>query len=146
MQEDDTQIRKHIRHVTGLPVEVRVEQNTNYLATENTATNISLGGISFIANDRLDIAETIAVNFPLFEQEESIRGRVIWCEKTRRGYEVGLEFDNPEDVERLKIIEYTLEIERYQQELASQQGRQLSALEASREWASRFAGEFSALD
>ena len=146
MQEDDTQIRKHIRHVTGLPVEVRVEHNSGHVPTDNTATNISLGGLSFIADDRLEIDETIKVNFPLFGQAKSVSGRVIWCEKTHRGYEVGLEFDHPDDVERLKIIDYTLEIERYQQDLAQQQGRQLSALEASREWATRHAGDFSALD
>lgn len=145
MQEDNTQIRKHIRHITGIPIEVHIEQNQNYQSNEDIVTNISLGGLSFIASDRLDTNQSIEIGFPVFGQEIMLVGRVVWCEKTSHGYEVGLEFDDPREIERLKLIEQTSQIERYREEIEQQEGRKLTLLQATREWASQYAGNFSAL-
>ena len=145
MQEDNTEIRKYVRHVTGIPISIRVEQNHTYQSNEDIATNISLGGLSFIASDRLENAQNVEVSFPIFGQALILNGKVMWCAKTNRGYEVGLEFEDPKEIERLKLIEQTSQIERYREEVEQQEGRKLTLLQATREWASQYAGDFTAL-
>lgn len=147
MQEDNTAIRKHIRHITGVPISVSLDYSpVNLVESEDdTITNISLGGLSFIANDRLDISNHIEVSFPILNKDTVLGGKVVWCEKTGRGYEVGLEFDDPDEIERLKMIEHICHIENYREEIESREGRQINSEQAAREWVSRFAGDFSAL-
>ena len=146
LQEDNTAIRRHVRHVTGIPVEVNLEYHQNYEASEDTITNVSIGGLCFIADDRLDIHESIQVRFPLLDEGTCIDGKVVWCNKIERGYEVGLEFDDPEEVERLKMIEQICQIEDFRKNEEQQRGRRLSSEQAAREWISRYAGDFSALN
>ena len=145
MQEDNTQTREYIRLITGIPIEVHVEYNQNYQMSEDIVTNISFGGLSFIATDRLGIDKSTQVRFPVLGREIVVTGKVVWCEKTNRGYQVGLKFDDPNEIERLKIIEQTFEIERYRGEIEQQEGRELSSLQAAREWSSKYAGDFSSL-
>ena len=146
MQEDNTVIRKHIRHLTGIPILVSPDYASADLddSEDDTITNVSLGGLSFIANDRLDISDHINVRFPVIRNDAVLGGKVVWCEKTGRGYEVGLEFDDPEAVDRLKLIEHICHIENYRKEILNRENRELSSEQAAREWISRFAGDFSA--
>jgi hypothetical protein len=146
MQEDNTAIRRHIRHVTGIPIEVSLEYHHNLQAAEDTISNVSLGGLCFVADDRLDIDEAIQVRFPLLDKETLIDGKVVWCNKTTKGYEVGLEFDDPAEVERLKMIEQIRQIENFRSDMEQQDGRKLSSEQAAREWINKYAGEFSALN
>lgn len=146
LQEDNTAIRRHVRHVTGIPVEVNLEYHQNYEASEDTITNVSIGGLCFIASDRLDIDEPIQVRFPVLDENTSIDGKVAWCNKTERGYEVGLEFTDPEEVERLKMIDQICQIENFRRDLEQRDGRRLSSEQAAREWISKYAGDFSALN
>ncbi len=146
VQEDNTAIRRHVRHVTGIPVEVSLEYHQPYQASEDTITNVSIGGLCFIAEDRLDIDEAIQVRFPLLDNQTSIDGKVVWCNKTHRGYEVGLEFNDPDEVERLKMIEQICQIEDFRKDMEQRNGRHLSSEQAAREWISKYAGDFSALN
>lgn len=146
MQEDKKSIRKYIRHITGVPIEVSLDYApVNLIDSEDdTITNVSLGGLSFIATDRLDTSEHIKVRFPVLREDAVLDGKVVWCEKTQRGYEVGLEFDDPEEIDRLKVIEHICHIENYRKEIETREGRKISSDQAAREWVSRFAGNFSA--
>lgn len=146
MQEDNTAIRRHIRHVTGIPIEVSLDYQQNYQAADDTITNVSLGGLCFVADDRLEIDEAIQVRFPVLDEETQIDGKVVWCKKTAKGYEVGLEFTDAAEVERLKMIEQIRQIESFRSEMERQDGRKLSSEQAAREWIGKYAGEFSALN
>ena len=146
MQEDNTAIRRHIRHVTGIPIEVNLEYHQNYRASQDGVSNVSLGGLCFVASDRLEIGETTQVRFPVLDKKASIDARVVWCNKTSKGYEVGLEFSDPDEVERLKMVEQICQIESFRHEQERREGRKLSSEQAAREWVSRYAGEFSALN
>ena len=146
MQEDNTAIRRHVRHVTGIPVEVRLEYHDDYHGEDDTITNVSLGGLCFVASDRLDVDESVQVRFPVLNQEQRLNGKVVWCNKTARGYEVGLEFDDPEEVGRLRMIDQICQIESFRQQVEKTDGRKLSSEQAAREWVSRYAGDFSALN
>jgi len=146
MQEDNTSIRKYIRHITGIPIEVSLDYApVNLVESEDdTITNVSLGGLSFIATERLDINEHIKVRFPVLREDAELGGKVVWCKETHRGYEVGLEFDDPKEIDRLKVIEHICHIENYRKEIESREGRKVNCEQAAREWVSRFAGNFSA--
>ncbi len=146
MQEDNTAIRRYVRHVTGIPIEVNLEYHEDYHGDDDTITNVSLGGLCFIASDRLDVDETIKVRFPVLNQEQSLDGRVVWCNKTARGYEVGLEFDDPGEVERLRMVDQICQIESFREKVEKSDGRKLSSEQAAREWISKYAGDFSALN
>ena len=146
MQEDNTAIRRHVRHVTGIPIEVNLEYHEDYRSAEDTITNVSLGGLCFIASDRLDVDESVQVRFAVLNQEQTLAGRVVWCNKTARGYEVGLEFDDPDEVERLKTVDQIRQIESFREQIEQNDGRRLSSEQAAREWISRYAGDFSALN
>lgn len=146
MQEDNTAIRRHVRHVTGIPIEITIDFDRSYRAEDESVTNVSLGGLSFIASDRLDVGESIQVKIPVLNEEHSLDGLVVWCNKTAKGYEVGLEFNDPEEVERLRMIEQISQIESFRQDLEKREGRKLSSEQAAREWVSKYAGEFSALN
>ena len=146
MREDSTSIRKYARHITGIPIEVSQDHTPVKLidSEDETITNVSLGGLSFIATERLDIDEEIMVRFPVLRQDTELGGKVVWCEKTHRGYEVGLEFDNPKEIDRLKLIEHICHIEHYRKEIEIREGREINCEQAAREWVSRFADNFSA--
>ncbi len=142
MQEDNTEIRKHGRHITGVPIEVSSAQVPVDVddCEDATITNISLGGLSFTANARLDIANPIEVHFPVLREDRVLGARVVWCEKMPRGYEVGLEFDHPEEIDRLKLVEHICHIENYRKEIESREGRKINSEQAALEWVSRFGG------
>lgn len=146
MQEDNTAIRRHIRHVTGIPVEISLDYNPDRATDCNGISNVSLGGMCFIANDRLDINDSIQVRFPVLKQENSMEGKVVWCNKTPKGYEVGLEFAEATQVERMKMIDQICQIEGFRQDLEQSQGRKLNSEQAAQEWIKRYAGAFSALN
>lgn len=146
MQEDNTAIRRHVRQVTGIPVEVTLDYRNHLRVEEDTITNISLGGLCFVADDRLEIDAAIKVRMPVLDQDSQLDGKVVWCNKTRNGYEIGLEFDDPAQVERLKMIDQIREIENFRRDQELRDGRKLSSEEAAREWVRQFAGEFSALN
>jgi hypothetical protein len=146
VQEDNTAIRRHIRHVTGMPIEISLDYEPDRATDCNGISNVSLGGMSFIASDRLDVDESIHVRFPVLEQENSLEGKVVWCNKTQKGYEVGLEFIEAAQVERMKMIDQICQIEGFRQGLEQSEGRKLSSEQAAQEWIKRYAGEFSALN
>jgi hypothetical protein len=146
VEQDTTAIRRHIRHGTGIPVEVTLDYNDRYRTEEDEITNVSLGGMCFIADDRLDISDEVQIKFPALKQDEMLNGKVVWCTKLDRGYEIGLEFDDPGKVERLKTIDQICEIESFRKETEQREGRKLSSEQAASEWISQYAGEFSALN
>ncbi|MCP4188796.1 MAG: PilZ domain-containing protein [Gammaproteobacteria bacterium] len=143
--QDNTTIRKYIRHPADVPIQVVPDRVEDDDEREETLTNISLGGLSFISTQALDVLQKVRVCIPLIKQDNFLEGRVVWCEKVQNGYEVGLQFERSKEVFRLRMIEQICHIEHYRKEVENQEGRQLSTEEAAREWISLYAGDFPAL-
>lgn len=146
MQENTNSIRKHVRHVTGIPIEITVDCRQTHYAAGDDVTNVSVGGICFIAGGELEMQKPIQVRFPVLDRETIIDGKVVWCHRTDRGFEIGLEFDDPVEVESLRMIDQVCQIENFRKEVELIDGRKLSGEQAAREWSRRYAGEFSALN
>ena len=112
---------------------------------DQTITNVSLGGLAFVSAKPLEVLQRVRVSIPVLNQDNHLNGNVVWCEKSGKGYEIGIEFENSRDVYRLRMIEQICHIEHYRKEVERLEGRELSSQEAAREWISRYAGDFPAL-
>jgi len=110
--------------------------------SDPTLTNISLGGLSFFFDQALNVSDLVEISFPSLKQENQVTGRVAWCEKAIKGYEIGIEFDRSEEVFRLRMIEQICHIEHYRREVMRSQGRELTARQAAEEWIQRYADDF----
>lgn len=143
-QKDTVEIRKYVRQVTGIPVAVTLDYSDNISADDDTITNISLGGLALVAEDPIDIDESVQVRCPILDNDVQLSGKVVWCKKSRQGYEIGLNFGDPAEIERMKVIDQIVEIEKFRKLVAEQEGRYLSSEQAAREWASQYTGKFAA--
>ena len=108
--------------------------------------NVSLGGLSFLSSQPLPGASQVSVTFPLLDQQHSLTGKVVWNRKQAQGYEIGLQFDDPDQLYCLRMIEQVCHIEHYRREVEIREGRRLNSEEAASEWISRFAGKFPGLN
>ncbi len=111
---------------------------------DETLTNVSLGGLSFVSRQPLQVDQIVRVSIPILEQDNHLSGKVVWCEQSQNGYEVGIEFEGSKDVFRLRMIEQICHIEHYRKEVKLAEGRELSSEEAADEWITRYAGDFPA--
>ncbi len=130
-----------------MPIQVTPEWVEDELdqTLDQTVTNVSLGGLAFISQKPLDLLERVRVSIPVLKQDNHLVGNIVWCEKSKAGYEIGVEFENSGDVFRLRMIEQICHIEHYRKEIARLEGRELSAQDAAQEWISKYAGDFPAI-
>jgi len=112
---------------------------------DETLTNVSLGGLSFISKQALEVGQSVKVCVPVLVQPIYLSGQVVWCEECKGGYEMGLKFESSEDIFRLRMIEQICHIEHYRKEIKLVEGRELSSEQAAREWIKRYADDFPAL-
>ncbi|MCP4492252.1 MAG: PilZ domain-containing protein [Gammaproteobacteria bacterium] len=143
--QDNKTFRKYIRHPADVPIYVLSDLVEDEDESEETLTNISLGGLSFISSQALDVLHKVRVCIPLIKQSNYLEGRIVWCEKVESGYEIGLQFDRSNEVFRLRMIEQICHIEHYRKDVEHREGRKLSNEEAAKEWISLYAGDFPAL-
>lgn len=108
--------------------------------------NVSLGGLAFLSPYTLAKGQQVDVCFPLLNEHRSLTGQVKWSKKHQKGFEIGIQFDDPDELYRLRMIEQICHIEHYRSEIEQQEGRSLSIEEAADEWIKRFAGEFPSLN
>ena len=109
---------------------------------DETLTNVSLGGLSFVSKQSLQVDQIVRVSIPVLKQDNHLSGKVVWCEQSPNGYEIGIEFEGSKDVFRLRMIEQICHIEHYRKEVKLAEGRELSSEEAANEWITRYAGDF----
>jgi len=145
--QDSTTIRKYIRHPADVPIQVASDWTELEFdeASEQTLTNVSLGGLAFISPDPLEVLHRVRIGFPILNLDTFLVGKVVWCEESEGVYEIGLEFESSKDVFRLRMIEQICHIEHYRKEVAQVEGRDLSTQEAAEEWISKYASDFPAL-
>ena len=110
--------------------------------TDQTITNVGLGGLAFLSSRPFDLMERVRVTIPVLEQDNRLTGNVVWCEKSAEGYEVGIEFEKSRDTYRMRMIEQICHIEHYRREVERLEGRKLSSQDAAGEWIARFARDF----
>lgn len=131
-----------------MPIQVtldRVDDDASSLPREKL-NNVSSGGLAFLSTEALSIGKTVKVRFPLLDQQHCLTGKVIWSKPNDQGFETGLQFEDPNELFCLRMIEQICHIEDYRSQLRQQQGRQLSSEEAATEWISLYAAQFPGFD
>ena len=113
--------------------------------TDQTITNVSLGGLAFVSQKPLEVLQRVRICIPLLQRDNHLVGNVVWCEKSGTSYEIGIEFEKSRDAFRIRMIEQICHIEHYRKQVERLEGRELSAQEAAGEWISKYAGDFPAL-
>lgn len=141
---DNTTIRKYIRHPVDMPIRVRAESadDVDDDSSDQTITNLGLGGLALLSPHPLEVLERVRVIIPVLNRDNQLSGNVAWCEKTDRGYEIGIEFERSRDAYRLRMIEQICHIEHYRKEVERLEGRQLSPQQAAEEWIASYAKDF----
>ena len=133
-------MRQFIRHPANIPIEV----STGDPAAHATPRmfNVSLGGLAF-QSDRAFVPEAIVtVRIPFVRPAFETRGRVVWCSAAARGFELGVQFLDPDDAFRARMVEQVCHIENYRKRIDETEGRVLTAEEAAAEWVGKYAAGF----
>ena len=140
----NTRIRKYIRHPSDVPIQVSLNlvEDDREDSTDETLTNVGLGGLSFKSSQPFELERKVKVSVPVIKHEAFLQGRVVWCEKAGDSYEVGIKFEGSKDLFQLRMIEQICHIEHYRKEVKLVEGRELSSEQAATEWISRYAGDF----
>lgn len=137
-------MREYIRHPSTIPLEVKIADFPGH--REEYLNNVSVGGLSFRSQDRLDTGARITIRIPLLGELVQVGGQVVWCHQVRNAYEVGAAFLNVEEAFRTRMVEQICHIEEYRTQVWEQEHRQLSSEQAAAEWIKKYAGTFPQLD
>ncbi len=123
-----------------------VDESNNTIHPCDNLENVSLGGLAFKSPKGIPNGQPVTVSFPLLDENHSFTGQVVWNKKNPKGFEIGLEFNDPDELFRLRMIEQICHIEHYRCEVKQHQDRLLSSEEAAKEWISLYAADFPKLE
>jgi hypothetical protein len=139
---DNPAMRAFIRHPSDIPMQLQPDYQDRKLGVLH---NASLGGLACFSHYALPVGTKVRIRLyltlPVFEAE----GRVVWCESTLSGYDVGVAFDDADEAFRVRMIEQLCHIEEYKRRIREREGRLLNGEEAAMEWISRYAADFPIL-
>ena len=137
-------MREYIRHPSEIPIEFDVAEPKEHQA--EYLSNVSLGGLSFRSTTAVEIGRTISIFISFVLPKFEAHGRVVWCRKVKKGYEMGVEFIDMDEAFRARMVEQVCHIEAYKIKVYKKEGRQLSSEEAAAEWIRKYAGEFPQME
>lgn len=133
-------MRQFIRHPTEVTIEVSAEGGSD--RAPGHSRNVGIGGIAFHSDRALAAGMIIAVRIPLVRPPFETSARVVWCRQTEHGWDLGVEFLDPDDAFRARMVEQICHIENYRKGIERSEGRSLTAEQAAMEWIGKYAAEF----
>lgn len=113
---------------------------------DSSLNNIGLGGLAFSASQPLSPGQAVSVSFPLLSSQQALSGLVVWSAPRGERFEIGVQFNDPNELYCLRMIEQICHIEHYRREVAASEDRQLTSEQAAREWIARYARHFPGFD
>lgn len=140
IEEGEPPMRQFIRHPADIPIEVSAEHAASWDA--HHASNLGLGGLAFRCEHRLDPGRVISLRIPVVRPVFSATARVVWCRPRESGFDLGVEFLDPDDAFRARMVEQVCHIEEYRMSVQREEGRVMSPEEAAMEWIGKHAAEF----
>jgi hypothetical protein len=137
-------MRSYIRH----PIDVPIELSPAGHASENYShiKDVSVGGLSLKSSMELELKTLIKIKIPLVEPPFETLAVVVWCKKSHSDYEVGVQFIDEQDAYAARMVEQICHIEHYRVSVLEQEGRDLNAEDAAKEWIGKFAQDFPKFD
>ena len=133
-------MRKYIRHPTSIPIEYSISDIST--KKENRVKNIGFGGLCFKSDRYIEKGKILTIKIPVVSPTFEIKGRVVWCVQNNNYVETGVEFINPKDIFKTRMIEQICYIKHYQKEVKEKQGRKLADEVAATEWISIYGNNF----
>jgi hypothetical protein len=142
-------MRQFIRHPADVPIEVRL-QALDAVSTSRTngtaklhSSNVSMGGLAFEFGADVPLGTIVEVRIPWSRPPFETQARVVWCRAHDAAhFDLGVEFLNPEDAFRARMVEQVCQIERYRTRVREEEGRELSSDDAALEWIQKYAASF----
>ncbi len=131
-------MRAYIRHPSSVPIELIRERTRR----KYPLCDLGLGGLCCDTDQCLERDTLVEVRLPSIRPIYASRGRIAWCRPHGGGYRVGIQFLDPEDAFRGRMVEQICHIEHYRQEMLDREGRELSDEEAAMEWIEKYADRF----
>lgn len=133
-------MRTYIRHPADVPVQI--ETRTQAANQQRQISNVSYGGLAFESDSQIDPGTQIRICIEVVEPRFEAEAIVSYCRQKAGLYLVGVEFIQRDDMYIARMVEQICHIQHYKQQVAAQEGRDLSTQEAAREWISKFASRF----
>src|SRR5437867_4582647 len=123
-------MRQFMRH----PVDIPIEVNSAAEVASASSYNVSLGGLAFQSTRELAPGIIVEVRIPFVQPMFQTKARVAWCNAREGAFELGVEFLDPEDAFRARMVEQVCSIESYQKRIYETEGRRLTTEEAAMDW------------
>lgn len=136
----NTAMRHFIRHPVDIPIEV--EAGPDQCCQHHEAHNLSMGGLALDSGSEMAPGSIVELRISFVEPAFVTLARVVWCSGKGARYELGVEFLDPDDAFRARMVEQVCHIEEYRRKVLEAEGRALSAEEAASEWIYRYAARF----
>jgi hypothetical protein len=141
MEDNDRPVRKFIRHTADVPIHVRTLPGDS---STTTGLDISEGGLSFVFPDEVPLGTIVQVGIDDVDPPFVANARVVWSRPEDDEWCIGVEFLDPSDSFRARMVEQVCAIEQYVRKVEEEEGRKLSRSEGAREWIARYAKRFPA--
>lgn len=131
-----------------MPVQVTLGQGADHAQSHpcEQLDNVSLGGLAFESPRAIRVGEEVSIRFPLLDDQQCLNGQVVWNREIDQGFEIGLQFDDPQALFACRMIEQICHIHHYRDQVEQQEGRKLTREQAASEWINRYAGDFPTFD
>jgi hypothetical protein len=133
-------MRHFIRHPADITIEVTAGRQLDHALRHSR--NVGIGGLAFQSDQELAAGMIIELRIPLVRPAFETKARVVWCRTGDEGYELGVEFLDPDDAFRARMVEQICHIEDYRKGVFRSEGRELTAEQAAIEWIGKYASEF----
>jgi hypothetical protein len=105
--------------------------------------DISAGGLAFRVPSSLAVGTRVTISLRDLWPGYEATGNVVWCREFGGNYEAGIQFLEPDEAFKARMVAQFCQIEDYKREMQVNEGRMLSSEEAAREWITRYAEEFA---
>jgi hypothetical protein len=133
-------MRQFMRHPANITIEVTAGAELDHAA--RCSRNVGLGGLAFQSDRPLAKGAVIELRIPIVRPAFETRARVVWCRESEAGYDLGVEFLDPNDAFRARMVEQICHIEDYRAGVFRSEGRELTAEQAAMEWIGKYASNF----
>ncbi|MBI4432000.1 MAG: PilZ domain-containing protein [Candidatus Omnitrophica bacterium] len=134
--------RKFFRHPIHSPI--RLTLNRHVETGVSQASDISLGGLSFLWKNKLSKGACVNLSIAVKDKFFEVRGKVMYSKEDKKTgkFRTGVIFVDPPSAFKARLAEQALEIIEYQHSLSRQLDREVTEEEAALKWVDQFAAHF----
>ncbi|MEF8704611.1 MAG: PilZ domain-containing protein [Candidatus Accumulibacter sp. UW26] len=134
--------RSFLRHPVDIPIEIDADGSRHHQRAARRLKDIGLGGLACRSEQRLPVGARVLVTIPVVKPAFHAHCSVVWCSRHGSYYEVGVRFDESDEVFTARMVEQVCEIEHYRNEVLRSEGRVLDSETAAKEWVSLYAAQY----